>query len=177
MAEKIDVERPGGLGTDGGELAADAVQIEHRARQRAEAARRRYRHGEGTALHAGHGGLNNRETNPQERLQPRHPARSERLIDSDGTHASFFVPGFVERRLLTLETRGPSPLVAAARATSPSQERVPRLTTPPKERLGSPEADTVPKARGRGSPTAERTSDPVERIFVVSCSNVDNDRP
>ena len=67
---------------DGGELAMDAVQIEHRARQRAEAARRRYRHGEGTALHAGHGGLNNRETNPQERLQPRHPARSERLIDS-----------------------------------------------------------------------------------------------
>ena len=69
VAEEVDVERPPGLRSNRRQLPAHGIRVQHRARQRAEAAGVGDRDRQRAALHAGHRRLDDRRLDAQERLQ------------------------------------------------------------------------------------------------------------
>src|SRR5215475_2100620 len=69
---------------------------------------------------------------------------------------------------MTLKAGCPSPLMAAARATAFRQKRVPHRSASFERRFWTSHPVTTPSARRCRTPTAQRTSDPAERLALLS---------
>ena len=78
MAEEVDVVRPRRRGAEGSQLVADAVDVQHGAGQRSQAAGVRHGDGERAALHTRHRRLNDRQLDA-EHLLKRHRNLTSRV--------------------------------------------------------------------------------------------------
>ena len=86
---------------------------------------------------------------------------------SSAAPACLVVPIVVQGPLLASMTRRPSPLVAATRTPSTGQEGVPHRAASFETRLGRVDTVTVPEARRRRPPPAQRTPDPAEPLVLL----------
>src|SRR5689334_11633689 len=71
------------------------------------------------------------------------------------------------RPLVTAEAGRPSPLMAAARASSAGGEGVPDHAAPIERRLRTIDAFAAPAARRQGPPSADRASDAAQFLLVL----------